>query len=406
MGEGDARDAPAPSGGDGDDRPPPLCRSRLPVRGRPPDGRAGEGPGRTRDLLCSLSRAGDRDVLRRFPRRIGLSFGPLLSAHLRSGVARRDRAAARRPCREGGRPVTGLVPPAGLRLRAGEAARALAGLFRPAQEARRLELELEKIFPGRRVLLCLSGRAALYRLFRLCRERRKDRDEVVIGAYTCWSVAAAAVRAGFRLRLVDLDPETFDFDPAALSAVRWERVAAVVTHHLFGLPNERRRAARAAEAGGAWLIDDAAQALGASEGGVVAGGAGEAGVLSFGRGKSLPALGGGALLLAKGGPLDGGDPDGPTRIPGGVVSALRAAGHGAVYGTPLYGPAAGLSFLHVGETVYDEKFAVGAIDGYTAALARRLLLRSEEMAGGRREAAVSYRSLLAGAKGIAIPILR
>lgn len=299
--------------------------------------------------------------------------------------------------------MSGLVPPAGLRLRAGETAGALAGLFRPAEEARRLEKELEKIFTGRRVLLRRSGRAAIHRLFRLCRERRKDRDEVVIGAYTCWSVAAAAVRAGFRLRLVDLSPETFDFDPAALSSVRWERVAALVTHHLFGLPNDRRRAARAAEAGGAWLIDDAAQALGASEGGVVAGGAGEAGVLSFGRGKSLPALGGGALLLAKGGPLEGEVPDGPPRIPGGVVSALRAAGHGAVYGTTLYGPAAGLSFLHVGETVYDEKFAVGPIDGYTAALARRLLLRSEEIARGRREAADSYRALLADAKGIAIP---
>jgi dTDP-4-amino-4,6-dideoxygalactose transaminase len=295
-----------------------------------------------------------------------------------------------------------LLPPAGLPLGAGVAAGAIAGCFRPEEALRALTEEIERLFPERKAVLTSSGRAALYRVFRLCREIRPEREEVVVGGYTCWSVAAAAIRAGLRLRLADVDPETLDFDREGLSSIRWERVAAVVTHHLFGIPNNRARILRLAEKSGAWLIDDAAQALGAEEGGVRTGAAGEAGVLSFGRGKSLPALSGGVLLLQRDGPLGGGnDPD--TRKRRGFPSAFRAAGHRLLFGTLFYPLAAGLPVFHVGETIYRESFSTGGMDGYTAALAARLLSEAERRAEARRAAAAAYASLLAPAGRIRIP---
>ena len=87
---------------------------------------------------------------------------------------------------------------------------------------------------------------------------------------------AAAVRAGLKIRLVDVDPETLDFDDDSLERCDWGRVAALVTHNLFGLPNETKRLERLAEREGFLLIDDAAQAFGARRGGRAAGSAGDA----------------------------------------------------------------------------------------------------------------------------------
>ena len=54
-----------------------------------------------------------------------------------------------------------------------------------------------------------SGRAALYHA--LIDWKRDGRDTVVVPAYTCWSVAASVVRAGLRVRAVDVDPLTLDY---------------------------------------------------------------------------------------------------------------------------------------------------------------------------------------------------
>ncbi|MFH1681173.1 MAG: DegT/DnrJ/EryC1/StrS family aminotransferase [Candidatus Eisenbacteria bacterium] len=294
------------------------------------------------------------------------------------------------------------LPPAGLPLRAADVSGALSGWLSPDAARRALERAVTLLFPGKVAWSMRSGRAALCEALRLFLEETPERNELVAGGYTCWSVAAAAVRAGYRIRPVDLDPETLDFDREEMERVCWSRAGALVTHHLFGIPNDRGFLLRHTAEGGARLLDDAAQAFGAEEGGAPVGGAGEAGILSFGRGKSLPALGGGVLLVDAESPLAKRRP--PRRAGGrGSGRVFRAAAHRLFFPPGPYAWIAGLPLLRIGETIYEEGFPLGEIDGYTAALSLRLLRDRAARLERRREAAARYRSLLDGSPRVRIP---
>ncbi|MFH1279723.1 MAG: DegT/DnrJ/EryC1/StrS family aminotransferase [Candidatus Eisenbacteria bacterium] len=298
--------------------------------------------------------------------------------------------------------MTGRLPPAGRPLGGDAWGAALSGFLRPREEGERFAAALGERFGGAVIRLHPSGRAALRSVLLACRTLRPERPEVVLGAYTCWSVPAAIRRTGLVPRPVDLDPETLDFDAAALAGVDGEKVAAVVTHHLCGLPNDTARLEEAARSWGAFLVDDGAQAFGARFRGGAVGSAGAAGILSFGRGKGLPALGGGAVVIPGGSPLAGVIPDGapPVRGGGGVILAVL---HGLFFRPSLYGIPAVLPFLHVGETNYDENFAEGRPSGSEAALGARLLSSEPEDRAGRIRIAAEYREGLAGVPGIRIP---
>lgn len=89
------------------------------------------------------------------------------------------------------------------------------------------------------------------------------RPNVVLPAFTSYSVAAAAARAGARAELCDLDPRSLQLDRNALRRCVRPRTAAVVLGNVFGLPDVTADLRRVRE-GGALLIDDAAQAFGAT----------------------------------------------------------------------------------------------------------------------------------------------
>lgn len=141
-----------------------------------------------------------------------------------------------------------------------------------------------------------SGRAGLLLILRGLHSLRPDRNVVALPAYTCFSVAAAIVRAGMKLHPVEIDPETLDFDFDQLAAVPEKRLLCILTSHLFGLVNDIRRIQSVAQSKGAFLIDDAAQALGGLRGGIAAGAGGDVGLYSFGRGKVLGTISGGLVV--------------------------------------------------------------------------------------------------------------
>jgi perosamine synthetase len=141
-----------------------------------------------------------------------------------------------------------------------------------------------------------SGRAALWLILRSLRRLRPDRDTVALPAYTCFSVAAAIVRAGLRLHLLEMNPRTLDFEPSALETLPDERLLCVITSNLFGLPNDLPAVLAAAQSKGAFVIDDAAQALGSMRDGRFAGTFGDVGIYSLGRGKAITALEGGIIV--------------------------------------------------------------------------------------------------------------
>jgi perosamine synthetase len=141
-----------------------------------------------------------------------------------------------------------------------------------------------------------TGRAALTVLLQALARLAPDRREVVVPAYTCFSVPASIVKAGLTPRIVDIDPATLDFSAEALAAVDGGPVLAIIATNLFGMPNDLPALSQAARRLGAFLIDDAAQAMGASVGGRASGTWGDAGLYSLDKGKNISAIDGGLLV--------------------------------------------------------------------------------------------------------------
>jgi perosamine synthetase len=146
-------------------------------------------------------------------------------------------------------------------------------------------------------ILANSGRALLALLLEILKKNDTDnRKEVLIPGYTCYSVAASVVKAGLTIRVYDINPTTLRPDIESLSEAISDNTLAIIVQHLFGLPSPLNDLQKIAKKKDIYLIEDAAQALGASLNGLPTGTIGDFGFYSFGRGKSLPVGCGGALI--------------------------------------------------------------------------------------------------------------
>jgi dTDP-4-amino-4,6-dideoxygalactose transaminase len=141
-----------------------------------------------------------------------------------------------------------------------------------------------------------SGTACLLIALLTLRELHPQRRRVVVPAYTCPLVAIAVHKAGLELQLCDLRPGHYDMDPLALRAACDERTLAIVPTHLAGRIADIDDAIVVARSVGAYVIEDAAQALGARRDGSSVGLAGDIGFFSMAAGKDLSIYEGGLLL--------------------------------------------------------------------------------------------------------------
>jgi perosamine synthetase len=105
-------------------------------------------------------------------------------------------------------------------------------------------------------------------------------DEVIVPAYTFPATANTVELSGARAVLVDVDPDTFAVDPAAVAAAVTSRTRAVMAVHLFGRPVDWE-ALQTAVPQEVLLIEDAAGALGARYRGTPCGALGVCACLSF-----------------------------------------------------------------------------------------------------------------------------
>ncbi|HET8730560.1 MAG TPA: DegT/DnrJ/EryC1/StrS family aminotransferase [Moraxellaceae bacterium] len=128
--------------------------------------------------------------------------------------------------------------------------------------------------------------------------RGSDRRTVIVPAYTCPLVALAVARCGLQLRVCDLAPSHFDLDLAHLAALIDHDTLAVVPTHLGGRVADVASVVALAHRGGAFVVEDAAQALGATIGGLSVGLQGDAGFFSLAAGKGLSIYEGGLLVSA------------------------------------------------------------------------------------------------------------
>jgi perosamine synthetase len=276
--------------------------------------------------------------------------------------------------------IQATVPPAAAPLSATDLVHAVGGMLSPRRYLGRLEEELTEYFGVQRVYLASSGKAAFYLILEALKAL-SPRREVVIPAYTCFSVPSAIVRAGLGIRLCDVDPETFDFDHDLLARTVDRNTLCVVPTHLFGIPADIDRTMRLCADRGAFVVEDAAQAMGGHHDGRLLGTTGHAGFFSVGRGKNITCGSGGIALTRSDEIADAMD---------GVYKALlrqtaretlgeflRVLAMSICLRPALYWLPAGMPFLRLGETIFHRDFPVRRFSGMKAGLLRRWRRRLE-----------------------------
>jgi dTDP-4-amino-4,6-dideoxygalactose transaminase len=122
----------------------------------------------------------------------------------------------------------------------------------------------------------------------------KPGDEVITSPFSFIASANAVLYCGARPVFADIDPETFNVDPAAVERAVTPRTRAIVPVHLFGQPADMDAIAAIAERHGIPIVEDACQAHGASWRGRMAGSFG-VGCFSFYPTKNLTTAEGGAI---------------------------------------------------------------------------------------------------------------
>ncbi|KAG0951969.1 hypothetical protein G6F31_013606 [Rhizopus arrhizus] len=144
--------------------------------------------------------------------------------------------------------------------------------------------------------LTCSGTHALLIALRTLRKRAPNRDTVILPAYTCPLVPIAVHSLGLRVQLCDTRHGHFDFDPGQLKRLADARTLAILPTHLGGRIADVELACEIARGAGAWVIEDAAQALGARIGNSSVGLRGDIGFFSLAAGKGLSLHEGGLLV--------------------------------------------------------------------------------------------------------------
>jgi len=228
-------------------------------------------------------------------------------------------------------------------------------------------------------------------------------DEVILPAFTFFATAGAVWNAGFRPVFCDVDPETFNLTAEHLEAVWTSRTRAVVPVHLFGQMAPMEEIRELASSRGAFVLEDAAQAIGsarwkdvvvseedprsgmegsagspAGKGGEVhgswvkAGALGDAGAFSFFPTKNLGGFG-----------------------DGGLVTTSHEAFAEKVRKLRVHG---GLQMYH-----HEMVGTNSRLDALQAAVLRVKLPHLDRWANGRRRNAALYDEILAGVDGVRTP---
>ena len=161
-------------------------------------------------------------------------------------------------------------------------------------EVEAFESELAAYLGVGHAVACASGTDAL--LLPLKALGAEPGSDVVVPAFTFFATAGAVWNAGLRPVFCDVDPDTFNVTAATLEAAWTDRTVAIVPVHLFGQMAPMAEIQALARAKGAFVLEDAAQAIGARSAAGAAGTAGDAAAFSFFPTKNLGGFGDGGLM--------------------------------------------------------------------------------------------------------------
>ena len=122
-------------------------------------------------------------------------------------------------------------------------------------------------------------------------------DEIITSAFTFFATAGAIVRGGATPVFVDIDPVTFNIDPNRIEEKITDKTVGIIPVHLFGQSADMQKINAIAQKHGLWVLEDAAQSIGALHHGAMCGTIGTAGTYSFYPAKNLGAVGDGGAIV-------------------------------------------------------------------------------------------------------------
>ena len=158
-----------------------------------------------------------------------------------------------------------------------------------------LEVELAKLCGVARGIGCASGTDAL--LLPLMAIEIGPGDEVITTPYSFFATAGSIWRTGARPVFVDIEPDTYNIDPAQIEAAITPRTRAIIPVHLYGQMADMGPINQIAKKNNLFVLEDAAQAIGARYYEHPAGSLGHAGALSFYPSKNLGGFGDGGMMV-------------------------------------------------------------------------------------------------------------
>jgi len=224
--------------------------------------------------------------------------------------------------------------------------------------------------------LTSSGTTALYLALLSLRELASG-AEVIIPAYTCPSILSAVIKAGLQPVLCDLQKDSAHFNYAELKTKISKRTLAIVSVHLFGIPEDMQALTSLTSSHKIFHIEDAAQALGTqlpAESQRFLGTLGDVGIFSFGRGKPLTLMQGGALSTNSDTIAEVVEKKVKTLALQNSWSAMLKALCYALFLHPrLYWIPQRLPLLKLGTTIFNLDFTIKQMDHFTAALGTIML---------------------------------
>ncbi len=124
----------------------------------------------------------------------------------------------------------------------------------------------------------------------------KPGDEVITTPFTFFAAAGSIVRLGARPVFVDVDPDSYNIEASAIEQKITEKTRAIIPVHLFGQAAQMKAITEIARRHNLAVIEDAAQAIGASQDGIKCGNFGDFGCFSFYPAKNLGGFGDGGLV--------------------------------------------------------------------------------------------------------------
>ena len=238
---------------------------------------------------------------------------------------------------------------------------ASSGYYILGPNVQKFEEEIAKYIGVNHAIGCANGSDALFLALRAL--DIGSGDEVITTPFTYIATSESIVRTGATPVFVDIEPDTMNMDVTQLEQVLTPRTKAIMPVHIFGQPVDMAALMAFAKAHQLYVVEDCAQAIGATENAKQVGTYGDIGCFSFFPSKNLGAMGDGGLLTTNDSALND------------RLRMLRVHGSKQRY--------------------YHEEAGINSrLDEIQAAILRIKLRHLDHWNAARRQAADNYRQLL------------